>query len=104
MQDLERSLAGYFLEDIPIATRAIQLDNVLAPTLEPRSFTNTPAPASLRLKAGMKLKFYMVSFQVSKNILLAFDLGRAAAKSLGARRRGARPKLPRVFRTLGPNA
>jgi len=92
---LERSLAGYFLKDIPIATRAIQLDNVLAPTLEPRSFSNTPSPASLRLKAGMKLKFYMVSFQVSQYIQLAFDLGRAAAKelSLGARRHGAEARV-----------
>lgn len=104
VQDLERSLAGYFLEDIPIETRAIQLDNVLAPTLKPRSFTQSPAPASLRLKAGMKLKFFMVSFLVSQNILLAFDLRRAAAKFLGARRLGAQPKLPRFIRALGPNA
>ena len=53
------SFTGYFLEDIEKEVTSLMIDNTNSDTFVGRSFIGSAPPSVLKLKAGLKMKFYM---------------------------------------------
>ena len=65
------SLTGYFLDEIPLTTTEVLLDQEMARTLTGKAFVGNIPPGPLQMLAGKKLKFYLVR----QSCLCAEDAG-----------------------------